>query len=133
MGEEYDGDDGRVNRRVRLGIGAASALLLGGALVAPIVLRDGGSSRNCSMTLAYARSEYVVRPIRDNSLVQAVAIGVGVTHGCGYRPQNVNLRSLLGVSPAKAVALAGDATSVYVRRGVCSHTATKALRACLTR
>ncbi|HEX3343636.1 MAG TPA: hypothetical protein VHS09_03645 [Polyangiaceae bacterium] len=122
-----------MNRRVRLGIGAVSALLLGGALVAPIVLRDSGSSRDCSMTLTYAGSQYVVHPIRDNSLVQAVAIGVGVTHGCGYRPQNVNLRSLLGVSPAKAVALAGDVTSVYVRRGVCAHTTTGALRACLTR
>jgi hypothetical protein len=133
MGEEYDGDDGGVNRRLRLGLGAAAALVLGGALAAPVVLRDGGSSRNCSMTLTYAGRQYAVRPIRDNSLVQAVAIGVGVTHGCGYRPQNVDLRSLLGVRPAKAVALAGDATSVYVRQGVCVHTVTAALRACLRR
>ena len=133
MGEEYDRDDGGVNRRLRLGLGAAVALLLGGALVAPVVLRDSGSSRHCSMTLTYAGEQYAVRPLRDNSLVQAVAIGVGVTHGCGYRPQNVDLRSLLGVSPAKAVALAGDATSVYVRRGVCVHAAPAALRACLTR
>jgi hypothetical protein len=133
MGGEYDGDDDGVNRRLRLGLGAAAALLLAGALVSPVVLRDNGSSRHCSMTLTYAGEEYAVRPIRDNSLVQAVAIGVGVTHGCGYRPQNVDLRSLLGVSPAKAVALAGDATSVYVRRGVCVHAAPAALRACLTR
>ena len=85
------------------------------------------------MTLTYAGEQYAVRPIRDNSLVQAVAIGVGVTHGCGYRPQNVDLRSLLGVSPARAVALAGDATSVYVRRGTCVRTVPGALRACLTR
>ena len=85
------------------------------------------------MTLTYVGEQYAVRPIRDNSLVQAVAIGVGVTHGCGYRSQNVNLRSLLGVSPAKAVALAGDATSVYVRRGVCDHAVPAALRACLSR
>lgn len=85
------------------------------------------------MALTYAGRQYAVRPIRDNSLVQAVAIGVGVTHGCGYQPQNVNLRSLLGVSQAKAVALAGDATSVYVRRGVCGHVAPEALRACLSR
>lgn len=85
------------------------------------------------MTLTYSGEQYAVRPIRDNSLVQAVAIGVGVTHGCGYRAQNVDLRSLVGVSPAKAVALAGDATSVYVRRGVCVHAAPAALRACLSR
>jgi hypothetical protein len=133
MGEEYDGDDGGVNRRLRLGLGAVAAILLAGGLVAPVVIRDNGSSRHCSMTLSYAGQQYTVRPIRDNSLVQAVAIGVGVTHGCGYPPQNVDLRSLLGVSPARAVALPGDATSVYVRRGLCVHAAPGALRACLSR
>jgi hypothetical protein len=132
MAEEYDGDDGGVNRRLRLGLGGIAALLIAGALVAPVVLRDG-SSKPCSMALSYRGRAYAVRPVRDNALVQAVAVGVGVVHGCGLEPQNVNIRSLLGIKPSAAVALAGDQSSIYVRRGVCSQAGADALVACLKR
>lgn len=113
-------------------MGVVAALLIAGALVAPVVDR-GGSSKACSMALSYRGRPYAVRPIRDNSLVQAVALGVGVVHGCGFKPQNVNIRSLLGVEPSDAVALEGDQSSIYVRRGVCPHASAGALVSCLKR
>ncbi|MGH2999815.1 MAG: hypothetical protein ACRDNM_10990, partial [Gaiellaceae bacterium] len=120
------------NRRLRIGLGGIAALLIAGALVAPVVDR-GGSTKACSMALSYRGGAYAVRPTRDNALVQAVAIGAGVVHGCGLKPQNVNLRSLLGIPPAAAVALEGDQTSIYIRRGVCPHAAARALVSCLKR
>lgn len=113
-------------------LGGLVALLIAGALVAPVVDR-GGSSKACSMTLSYRGEPYAVRPVRDNRLVQAVAVGIGVTSGCGSAPQNVNIRSLVGIRPSRAVALAGDQTSIYVRRGVCRHAESGALVSCLTR
>jgi len=85
------------------------------------------------MALSYRGEAYAVHALRDNSLVQAVSIGIGVVHGCGAKPQNVNLRSLLGIRPADAVALEGDQTSIYVRRGVCPNAAAQALVSCLKR
>jgi hypothetical protein len=85
------------------------------------------------MALSYRGRPYSVRPIRDNSLVQAISIGIGVVHGCGTPSQNVNIRSLLGVPPAHAVALEGDQSSIYVGRGECPTVAANALAACLKR
>ncbi|HEY2074390.1 MAG TPA: hypothetical protein VGG88_12510 [Gaiellaceae bacterium] len=121
-----------MNRRLRIGLGGIAALVIAGALVAPVVDR-GGSSKACSMALSYRGAPYAVRPIRDNSLVQAISLGVGVVHGCGFQPQNVNIRSLLGVRPKDAVALEGDQSSIYVRTGVCPHASADALVACLKR
>ena len=121
-----------MNKRLRIALGGLVALLIAGALVAPVVDR-GGSSKACSMTLSYRGEPYAVRPVRDNRLVQAIAVGVGVTHGCGLAPQNVNIRSLVGIRPSRAVGLAGDETSIYVRRGVCTAVDAGALVPCLTR
>ena len=100
--------------------------------MAPVVDR-GGSPDACSMALSYRGQAYAVHALRDNSLVQAVSIGIGVVRGCGSKPQNVNLRSLLGISPADAVALEGDQTSIYVRHGVCPHMTGRTLVSCLKR
>ncbi|HEY2541433.1 MAG TPA: hypothetical protein VGH92_00120 [Gaiellaceae bacterium] len=121
-----------MNRRLRIGLGAFAALLIAGALVAPVVDR-GGSGKTCSTALSYRGRTYAVRPVRGNSLVQAVSVGVGVTGGCGLKPQNVNIRSLVGIDPARALGLEGDQTSIYVRRGVCRGVAPGALAACLKR
>ena len=133
MREEYGGDDGGVNRRLRIAIGLATAVVLGGVLVAPVVLSGGNPGGSCSMTLSYLGHAYAVRRTGGAGVVQNLAIGVGITHGCGSKPENVDLRSLAGVSPAAAVGLAGDQTSIYVRRGLCPHVTGQALLACLTR
>lgn len=132
MGEAYDGDDGAVGRPLRLVLGGVAALVIAAALVVPVVDR-GGPSKACSMALSYRGHPYAVRPVPESALVQAVSIGVGVVHGCGSSPQNVNIRSLLGVRPSVAVALEGDQSSVYVRRGVCPALAARALAMCLKR
>jgi hypothetical protein len=132
MGELYDGDDAPVNRRLRLAIGGAAALVIAGVLVAPVVL-SGGPAGSCSTSLSYLGEPYTVRSTSGADAVQAVAIGVGITRGCGSKPENVGVRSLAGVSTAVAVAVAGDASSIYVRRGVCVHSPARALLACLKR
>jgi hypothetical protein len=132
MGELYDGNDGSVNRRLRLVLGGTAALVIAGVLVAPVVL-SGAPAGSCSMSLSYLGRAYTVRSAGGADAVQALAIGVGITRGCGSKPENVGVRSLAGVSPASAVAVAGDASSIYVRRGVCVHSAPRALLACLKR
>jgi hypothetical protein len=133
MEEEYDGNDGGVNRRLRILIGATTALVLAGVLVTPVVLSGGGSNGSCSTTLYYLGHPYAVRRLGGASVVQAVAIGAGVTRGCGSKPENVNLRSLTGVSPGLAVGLEGDQSSIYVRRGRCAQASGQALLSCLKR
>lgn len=121
-----------MNRPLRLALGGIAALLIAAALVAPVVDR-GGPSKACSMALSYRGRPYSARPAPGGALVQAVSIGVGVVHGCAAKPQNVNVRSLLGVRPSDAVALEGDQSSVYVRSGVCPALAARALATCLKR
>lgn len=130
--ELYDGDDAPVNRRLRLAIGGTVGLVIAGVLVAPVVL-SGGPAGSCSTTLEYLGHAYTVRSAGGADAVQAIAIGVGITRGCGSKPENVGIRSLAGVAPGVAVAVAGDASSVYVRRGVCVHAPPRALLACLKR
>ena len=133
MREEYDGDDGGVNRRLRIAIGGATALVIAGVLVAPVVLSGSGSNGSCSMSFHYLGQPYTVRRLDGADVVQELAIGVAITSGCGSKPENVNVRSLAGVSPAVAVGISGDQTSIYVRRGRCTHAAGQALLACLKR
>lgn len=126
--EEYE----RVNRRLRLALGAVAALVLAGVLVAPVVIGSGGSQPACSMTLVYAGHPYAVRSTKDAGAVQDIAIGVGVTRGCGVKPENADVRSLSGVPASRAVGLSGT-SDVWVRRGVCARVAGPALLACLKR
>jgi len=123
----------RISRRMRLLIGAASALVIAGVLVAPVVLLTGGSASTCARALLFRGGTYVARPVPANAFVQAIAIGVGVASGCGASPANVNIRSLAGVAAARAVALPADSSSIYVRRGICSGAPETGLAACLRR
>ena len=50
---------------------------------------------------------------------------------CGVPAANVDLRSLIGIEPATAVSIAGDQSSVYVRRGICAAASSGTLVACL--
>ena len=117
------------SRRLRVLVGLLAALAIAAALVAPVVLSGGSGGAPCAATLAFRGSTYVARPVAG--FVQAIAIGVGVTHGCGAAPANVDVRSLSGVEPARAIAVSGDESSVYVRRGVCASAARDRLLACL--
>jgi hypothetical protein len=121
-----------VSRRLRLALGGGAALVIAGVLVAPVVL-SGEPAGSCSMSLYYLGHPYAARSAGGADAVQAIAIGVGVTRGCGSKPENVGVRSLAGAAVAKAVAVAGDASSIYVRRGVCAHAPPRALLACLKR
>jgi hypothetical protein len=116
---------------VRLLIGGVTALVIGGVLIAPVVLLGSGSGRggSCKTTIRYQGRPYVARD--TGRVVEAIAVGVGVASGCGTKPANVDLRTVAGVRAAKAVALASDPSTVYVRRGVCPSLARAALLRCL--
>ena len=122
-----------MNRRLRILIGGTAALIIAGVLVAPVVLSGGGSNGSCSTTLYYLGHPYAVRPIGGVDVVQAISIGVAGTRGCGSKPENVNVRSLSGVSPAVAVGLEGDQSAIYVRRGRCPDVSGQALLSCVKR
>jgi hypothetical protein len=117
-------------RSLRLLIGAVATLIIALALVVPVVLHERGTGgRTCARTLLYEGHHYVARQVGE--VVQATAIGVGVARGCGASPSNVNIRSVAGVKPTYAVALAGEQSSIYVRRGMCSASASRELLECL--
>ena len=118
------------SRRTRLVVGAATALVIAGVLVAPVVLLGTGQKHAaCSTTILYKGHRYL--PQSTGRVVEAIAVGVGVASGCGTTPTNVGLRTVQGVSAARAVALASDPSTVYVRRGVCPGKRREALLACL--
>src|SRR5690349_2629803 len=118
------------SRRARLAAGAVTAAVLAAVLAAPVVLLGTGQKHApCSTTVLYQGQRYVART--TGRVVEAIAVGVGVASGCGTKPANVDLRSVQGVSSTRAVALASDSSTVYVRRGVCPGKADAALLACL--
>jgi hypothetical protein len=117
-------------RRARLTVGALTAAVIAAVLVAPVVLLGTGAKHPaCSTTVAYRGQRYVART--TGRVVEAIAVGVGVASGCGAKPANVDLRSVQGVSATRAVALASDSSTVYVRRGVCPGKERDALLRCL--
>lgn len=118
------------DRRIRLLLGLAAAVAIGAALVAPVVLSGGSRGKPCAATLLFRGSTYTARDA--SGFVQAIAIGVGVTRGCGIAPQNVNVRSLAGVTPSRAIGVSGDESSVYVRRGLCAAASSGSLLRCLS-
>jgi hypothetical protein len=121
----------RVPRRVRVLVGLLGALVLLVVLVVPVVLTNGGGGgSSCKRTLRYAGRDFVPR---DASAVQSLAIGAGVVSGCGAAPEDVDVRSLGGISPAVAVALPTESGSVYVARGRCPGRTGTALVRCLRR
>lgn len=120
----------RVSRRVGLGIGAVAAIVVAAVLVAPVViLGDGSNGTPCAQALAYRGVGYDARAA--TGVVQSVAVGVGVVSGCNQAASNVDVRSLAGIPTARAVALASDSTSIYVRHGLCPHLSGGRLLACL--
>ncbi|HXH96680.1 MAG TPA: hypothetical protein VNH40_05655, partial [Gaiellaceae bacterium] len=90
------------SRGLRIALGSAGALVLLVVLVAPVVLR-GGSGSSCARTLRYAGRTYTARDAGAASVVQSIAIGVGVVSGCGASPANVDIRSITRVRPARAI------------------------------
>ena len=121
----------RIPRPLALALGGLFAVLLAIVLVAPVVLRGGGSGAACAQELAYQGNAYRAR--RVDGLVQRLAVGVGVVSGCGAPASNVNIRSIGGIAPARAVAVATDTSSAYVRLGVCDGVDAAKLLACLRR
>jgi hypothetical protein len=123
----------RISRRGRLLIGACAALIILGVLVAPIVILTGGSTggKQCSLSLLYKGRPYIARPVSSASVVEGVAIGIGVTSGCGTAPANIGVRSLVGVQPSAAIGLAADQASIYVRSGLCVRSSPRSLLRCL--
>ncbi|MBV8563337.1 MAG: hypothetical protein JOZ56_09630 [Actinobacteria bacterium] len=118
----------RLPRGVRVALGLTGAIVLLIVLVAPIVLRGGGTA--CQRTLLWKGRVFTARKA---TVVQSTAIGTGVVRGCGVQPENVNIRSVEGISPAIAVALSTESGSVYAARGRCPRLADIALLACLRR
>jgi hypothetical protein len=110
-----------------------AALVIGAVLVAPVVLLGSGPSGkpSCRTTIRYNGHRYL--PRSTGQVVQAIAVGVGVASGCGTRPSNVGLRSVAGIGPALAVALASEASTVYVRAGICRGAVGAGVLRCLRR
>jgi hypothetical protein len=124
-----------LSRRTRLTIGAVIALVFAVVLIAPVLPTGGSgstSSKPCALKLVYGGKAYVARAV-SGRVTQTSAIGVGVASGCGVTPSDIGLRSIEGVLPAIAVGVGADATSLYVRRGVCRQSSPGALMACLRR
>ena len=119
------------SRRIRVVIGLATAVVIGAALVAPVVLSGGSSGTPCAASLLFEGQTYVAR--EASGFVQAIAIGIGVAHGCGVPATNVDVRSLAGVPSSRAIGVSTDQSSVYVRAGLCARTTAAALLRCLRR
>jgi hypothetical protein len=121
-----------VKRPLRLALGGMAALVLAGVLIAPVVIGSGGSGRSCAMTVTFSGAQYAARETKGAAAVQDLAVGVGITRGCGAKPENVDVRSLAGIPPSRAVGLSGG-SGVWVRRGICPAVAASALLSCLKR
>jgi hypothetical protein len=120
------------SRRLRLVVGAIVAVVLILTLVSPVILGGGTSPpASCAETLRFRDHLYVARTMPTPTLVQSLAIGIGVLAGCGAPPSNINARSFGGVDPNVAVGIPSDASSVYIRNGVCTTAAGHALWICL--
>jgi len=120
------------SRRLRIALGSVAGLVLLVVLVTPVAFRGGGGG-SCARSLLFAGRTYTARKLGSASVVQSVAIGVGVVSGCGAAPANVDVRSIDGVRPAYAIALPTEAATLYVARGRCPGLAGDALLRCLRR
>lgn len=120
------------SRAVRLAIGAAVAIVLGLALVSPVLIGGGTTpSPSCAKTLRYDQHAYTARQMPTPRLVESLAIGIGVLAGCGTPPSNIDVRSFTAVDRQLAVGIPSDASSVYIRDGVCPSSTGHALWTCL--
>jgi hypothetical protein len=120
------------SRAVRLAIGATVAVVLGLALVSPVLIGGGATpSPSCAKTLRYEQHAYTAREMPTPRLVESLAIGIGVLSGCGAPPSNIDVRSFGGVDRQVAIGIPSDASSAYVRNGVCPSSTGHALWTCL--
>jgi hypothetical protein len=112
-------------------LGLLAAVVVAGALAAPVVLTVGGgpARSDCVAAVSFRGQTY---ERRAGSVTQHAAIGVGTLSGCGQTPTNVNVRSLDRVSPVDAISIDND-TLPYVRSGVCGGADGRHLDACLRR
>src|SRR5439155_23411425 len=94
----------------------AAAVVLAIVLVAPVAIRSSGG-KPCAKRIEYRGRTYTARAA--SSFVQSIAVGVGIAFGCGDTPSNVNVRSVSGVPAARAIALATETSTLYVRRDLC--------------
>ena len=106
----------RLPRQARIALGLAAAVVLAIVLVAPVAIRSSGG-KPCAKRIEYAGRTYTARTA--SSFVQSIAVGVGIAFGCGDAPANVNVRSVSGVPPARAIALATETSTLYVRKNLC--------------
>jgi hypothetical protein len=123
-----------MSRRLRLTIGAVAALVFAVVLISPTLPVGGNQStqtKPCALTLVYKGAVFVARAVPTGHATQTSAIGVGVASGCGVTPSKIGLRSIDRVSPSIAVGVGADASSLYVRRGVCRRALSGELLACL--
>jgi hypothetical protein len=121
-----------VSRPVRLIVGAVLGVVLIAALVSPVIIGGGTPSPgDCARTLRYERHMYVAHSMPAPPLVESLAIGIGVLSGCGTPASNIDVRSFSGVRPGVAIGIPSDASSAYIRRGVCANLAEHALWSCL--
>lgn len=117
---------------MRLAVGAVAAIVLGLALVSPVLIGGGTTpSASCAKTLRYEQRGYTARQMPTPRLVESLAIGIGVLAGCGTPPSNIDVRSFSGIDRQVAVGIPSDASSAYVRNGVCSTVTGHALWTCL--
>jgi hypothetical protein len=120
------------SRAVRLAIGATVAIVLGLALVSPVLIGGGTTpSASCAKTLRYEQHGYTARAMPTPPLVESLAIGIGVLAGCGAPPSNIDVRSFSSVDRRVAVGIPSDASSAYVRDGICPAATGHALWTCL--
>jgi hypothetical protein len=118
--------------RIRRLLVLVAGLVIAGVLVAPVVLSNSPTARqsHCHPQLRYLNVRYDRRAAAGVA-TQSTATGVGVLSGCGQAPTNVNVRSLIGIDPVRAVAIDSD-SNIYVRSGLCGGREGAQLRACLT-
>jgi hypothetical protein len=120
------------SRRLRLIVGGVIAVVLLALLVSPVIIGGGSPApRTCARTLRYESQTYVARAMPTPQLVQSQAIGIGVLSGCGTPPANIDVRSFSGVGRSAAIGIPSDASSVYIREGVCPNLVGHALWSCL--
>jgi hypothetical protein len=120
------------SRRVRLAVGAIVGIVLILVLVSPVIIGGGTTpSASCAKTLRYEQHEYTAREMPTPRLVESLAIGIGVLSGCGTPPSNIDVRSFSGVDRQFAIGIPSDASSAYVRNGICPARSGHALWTCL--
>jgi hypothetical protein len=125
------------NRRPRLAIlGVVGVLLVAAFLTLARLSKPPRTTKSssCAAVLHFRGRTYDGTKVRAGAFTQFEAIGVGTVPPCGSTQAALyDVRSLVGVSPALAVALPGPNDVVYVARGHCRGLGEARLERCLRR